>query len=281
MAERYLHAPCLIVGPGSRPGCRSGSTTRTRSAPTASSTRSPPTTGSAAPASSSTSAPASTSTRSPAPASTSAGRSRPGSRSRWTALTERGAKIPRIELAEPEGAIGKSTRAAIQSGVDLRLRRADRRDRPADRCRARRRGRLHRHRRAGRRDRPFCETIDEVDDLLTLTGLRLIWERTLTQAAPHRARSGSATWRSPTASCSRRWPGSATGSCACRRAVTAPGSRSPRWSRASRSPPQRAHDARDAPHPPDEEHPVSIQLFGHDPEVMRGGRRSPPRPAPT
>jgi type III pantothenate kinase len=24
---------------------------------------------------------------------------------------------------------------------------------------------------------PFCETIDEVDDLLTLTGLRLVWER--------------------------------------------------------------------------------------------------------
>ena len=23
---------------------------------------------------------------------------------------------------------------------------------------------------------PFCETIDEVDDLLTLTGLRLIWD---------------------------------------------------------------------------------------------------------
>ena len=23
---------------------------------------------------------------------------------------------------------------------------------------------------------PFCEMIDEVDDLLTLTGLRLIWE---------------------------------------------------------------------------------------------------------
>jgi type III pantothenate kinase len=24
---------------------------------------------------------------------------------------------------------------------------------------------------------PFCEEIDEVDDLLTLTGLRLLWER--------------------------------------------------------------------------------------------------------
>jgi type III pantothenate kinase len=24
---------------------------------------------------------------------------------------------------------------------------------------------------------PYCETLDEVDDLLTLTGLRLIWER--------------------------------------------------------------------------------------------------------
>jgi type III pantothenate kinase len=24
---------------------------------------------------------------------------------------------------------------------------------------------------------PFCECLDDVDDLLTLTGLRLIWER--------------------------------------------------------------------------------------------------------
>jgi type III pantothenate kinase len=24
---------------------------------------------------------------------------------------------------------------------------------------------------------PYCETLDQVDDLLTLTGLRLIWDR--------------------------------------------------------------------------------------------------------
>ena len=24
---------------------------------------------------------------------------------------------------------------------------------------------------------PFCEQVDEVDDLLTLTGLKLVWER--------------------------------------------------------------------------------------------------------
>ena len=50
-------------------------------------------------------------------ASTSAARSRPGVEVSLTALTERGARIPRIDLAEPEAAIGKSTRAAIQSGV--------------------------------------------------------------------------------------------------------------------------------------------------------------------
>ena len=63
----------------------------------------------------------------------------PGVEISLTALTERGARIRRIDLDEPETAIGKSTRGAIQSGRDLRLRRADRRDRPADRARARRR----------------------------------------------------------------------------------------------------------------------------------------------
>ena len=55
--ERYLGHDPAVVGPGAaRPGCRSGSTTRTSSAPTGSSTRSPPTHSSAGPASRSTSA---------------------------------------------------------------------------------------------------------------------------------------------------------------------------------------------------------------------------------
>ena len=79
----------------------------------------------------------------------------PGVEISLTALTERGARIPRIDLGEPEAAIGKSTRAAIQSGRDLRLRRADRRDRPPDRGGARRRADADRHRRPRARDRPL------------------------------------------------------------------------------------------------------------------------------
>src|SRR4051812_34463735 len=41
----------------------------------------------------------------------------PGVEISLTALTDRGARIGRIELSEPDEAIGKSTRAAIQSGV--------------------------------------------------------------------------------------------------------------------------------------------------------------------
>ena len=72
---------------------------------------------------------------------------RPGVEISLTALTERGARIPRIDLGEPGSAIGKSTRGRDPVGRHLRLRRADRRDRAADRARARRRADDHRHRR--------------------------------------------------------------------------------------------------------------------------------------
>ena len=100
----------------------------------------------------------------------------PGVEISLTALTERGARIPRIDLAEPEAAIGKSTRAAIQSGVifgfagliDGIARRIDAELGPEAAFIAT--GGL------AAAIVPFCETIDEVDDLLTLTGLRLIHE---------------------------------------------------------------------------------------------------------
>jgi type III pantothenate kinase len=101
----------------------------------------------------------------------------PGLEISLTALTERGARIPRIDLAEPESAVGKSTRAAIQSGVifgfagliDGIARRIER-ELGGDPVLIATGGLAH-------AIVPFCETIDEVDDLLTLTGLRLVWER--------------------------------------------------------------------------------------------------------
>jgi type III pantothenate kinase len=101
----------------------------------------------------------------------------PGVEVSLTALAERGARIPRIDLAEPEVALGKSTRAAIQSGVifgfagliDGIARRLER-ELGGDPAFIATGGLAH-------AIVPFCEMIDEVDDLLTLTGLRLIWER--------------------------------------------------------------------------------------------------------
>ena len=101
----------------------------------------------------------------------------PGVEISLTALTERGARIPRIDLAEPESAIGKSTRAAIQSGVIFGF--AGLIDGIARRIERELGGDPTFIATGGLANAiaPFCETIDEIDDLLTLTGLRLIWER--------------------------------------------------------------------------------------------------------
>jgi type III pantothenate kinase len=101
----------------------------------------------------------------------------PGIEISLTALTERGAQIGRIELGEPETAIGRSTRGAIQSGVVFGF--AGLIDGIARRIEAELGGEPTMIATGGLAHVivPFCETIDEVDDLLTLTGLRLIWER--------------------------------------------------------------------------------------------------------
>jgi type III pantothenate kinase len=93
------------------------------------------------------------------------------------ALTERAARLPKVDLAEPRSLIGKSTIEAIRSGVvygvaaqvDGIVRRLwSELGEEADAVAT---GGLAEH------IVPHTETIDEIDDLLTLTGLRLIHER--------------------------------------------------------------------------------------------------------
>ena len=92
------------------------------------------------------------------------------------ALTERGARLPKVELAPPKSVIAKNTIDAIRSGVifgyagavDAILRRIY--DELGARVAVVATGGL------GHLVVPFTEEIDEVDDLLTLTGLRLIHE---------------------------------------------------------------------------------------------------------
>jgi type III pantothenate kinase len=100
----------------------------------------------------------------------------PGLEISLTALVERAARIGRIDLEEPETAIGRSSRAAIQSGVvfgfagliDGVVRRIE------DEM-----GEVGLLATGGLASTivPFTETIDEVDEMLTLKGLRLIHER--------------------------------------------------------------------------------------------------------
>jgi type III pantothenate kinase len=101
----------------------------------------------------------------------------PGVEISLEALTERAAALPKIDLVEPRSLIGKSTVDAIRSGmifgyaamVDGVLTRL--RDQLGDATHAIATGGL------ASVVVPFCEKLDDVDDLLTLHGLRLIWER--------------------------------------------------------------------------------------------------------
>jgi type III pantothenate kinase len=105
----------------------------------------------------------------------------PGVEISMEALAQRTAKLPPIELGEPPsaagGVIGRTTQQSLLSGITYGF--AGAVDAIA--------GRIQRE--LGEETSfvatgghaaaivPFCELIDEVDDLLTLTGLRLIWEQ--------------------------------------------------------------------------------------------------------
>jgi type III pantothenate kinase len=93
------------------------------------------------------------------------------------ALSERGARLPKVDLAPPKSVIGKNTIDAIRSGVvfgyagavDAILRRLY--DELGERTDVVATGGL-----AGLVV-PYTEEIEQVDELLTLTGLRLLHER--------------------------------------------------------------------------------------------------------
>jgi len=106
----------------------------------------------------------------------------PGLEISLTALIDRAARITRIDLEAPETAIGRSSRAAIQSGfvfgfagmIDGIVRRI--KDELPD-------PQLLATGGLAPTIVPFTETIEEVDDMLTLKGLRLIHERNASTAA--------------------------------------------------------------------------------------------------
>ena len=101
----------------------------------------------------------------------------PGIEISMEALSERAARLPKVELEAPPELIGRSTETSIQSGVIYGF------AGQVDGIVGRLREELGVEARAiatgglATSIAPFCEEIDEVDDLLTLTGLRLLWER--------------------------------------------------------------------------------------------------------
>ena len=104
----------------------------------------------------------------------------PGVEISMEALTSRAAAIPKVDLTPPRALIGKSTVEAIRSGVIYGF------ASQVDGMLARLREELGEETEAiatgglAHSIVPYCDLIDDVDEMLTLTGLRLIHERNQT-----------------------------------------------------------------------------------------------------
>jgi len=101
----------------------------------------------------------------------------PGIEISLEALTSRAARLPKIDIKEPKSLIGRSTDGAIQSGIVYGY--GAQVDGICRRLRAELGDSVTTFATGGlaRVIVGFTETIDHVDDLLTLKGLRLIYER--------------------------------------------------------------------------------------------------------
>ncbi len=93
------------------------------------------------------------------------------------ALSQRAARLFEVDLEAPPGTIGKNTQAAIQAGVIYGF--AGQVDAIVSRLREALDEEAATVATGGLAEPivPYCDEIDEVDDLLTLNGLRLIWAR--------------------------------------------------------------------------------------------------------
>lgn len=101
----------------------------------------------------------------------------PGIEISLEALAARAARLPRVDIEKPRHAIGKGTREAIQAGVVYGF--AGQVDGILGRLREELGEEATTIATGGFAQAivPFCEQVDEVDDHLTLTGLKLIWDR--------------------------------------------------------------------------------------------------------